>query len=120
LIAGKNGSKLQEASETEKTYVNSAGRGRLVFKRVNMQALVISLTNTLGTPAIDKTGLTGFYDFSLEWTDPLSRPANGAQPIDGPPDIFAAVQDQLGLNLEMKKGPVEIVIIDHIEKASGN
>ncbi|HWD98623.1 MAG TPA: TIGR03435 family protein [Bryobacteraceae bacterium] len=71
LIAGKNGSKLQEASETEKTYVNSAGRGRLVFKRVNVQALVISLTNTLGTPVIDKTGLTGFYDFSLEWTGPI-------------------------------------------------
>lgn len=121
LIVGNSGSKMQEARDAEKTYVSAVGKGHLICTRMNMLGLVITLSNMLGTPVIDKTGLTGFYEFSLEWTDPLSRPANGsAQPLDAPPDIFAAVQDQLGLKLEARKGPVEIVVIDHIEKASEN
>lgn len=121
LSMGNSGSKMQEARDTEKTYVSAVARGHLVCTRINMLGLVIMLSNTLGTPVIDKTGLTGFYDFSLEWTDPLARPANGsAQPADAPPDLFAAVQDQLGLKLEAAKGPVEVVVIDHIEKASEN
>lgn len=112
---------MQEAKDTEKTFVSYVGRGHLVCTRMNMLGLVITLSNTLGTPVIDQTGLTGFYDFSLEWTDPLSRPANrSAQPNDAPPDLFAAVQDQLGLKLEARKAPVDIVVIDHIEKASEN
>jgi uncharacterized protein (TIGR03435 family) len=112
---------MQPAKDTEKTYVNAPGRDHLIFTRVNMPGLVIMLSNSLGAPVIDKTGLTGFYDFSLEWTDPLARPASGnPQPVDAGPDIFTAVQDQLGLRLEPGKGAVEVVVIDHIEKASEN
>jgi uncharacterized protein (TIGR03435 family) len=87
-----------------------------------MLALIITLSNTLGTPVHDETGLAGFYDFSLQWTDPLSqRTGNGVQPpADSPPDIFRAVQEQLGLKLDPSKGPVEILVIDHIEPASEN
>jgi uncharacterized protein (TIGR03435 family) len=75
----------------------------------------------LGTPVQGETGLTGFYDFSLEWADPLSqRPGNGVQQPAESPDIFRAVQEQLGLKLDGKKGSVEILIIDHIEKPSEN
>ncbi len=113
LVPGRNGPKMQEAGQAEKTNVSFPRGGRLVCKRINMPALVIVLTNTLGIPVVDKTGLKGFYDFSLEWTDALAKPANGsAPPADAPPDIFAALQDQLGLRLEAKKGPVEVVVVD--------
>jgi uncharacterized protein (TIGR03435 family) len=122
LVVGKNGSKMQEAKDNEKTYISSAGKGHLVCTRMNMLGLTITLSNMLGTPVHDETGLTGFYDFSLDWTDPLSqRPGNGVQqPADSPPDLFRAVQEQLGLKLDGKKGPVEILVIDHIERASEN
>ena len=122
LVAGKNGSKLQEAKEAEKTYASFVGKGHLVCTRVNMLGLTITLSNTLGTPVHDETGLTGYYDFSLEWTDPLSqRPGGGVpEPANSPPDIFRAVQDQLGLKLNAGRGPAEILVIDHIERASEN
>ena len=71
LVIGKNGSKMREAGENEKTYVNAVG-GRLVCTRVNMLGLVITLANRLGAPVQDETGLTGFYDFTLEWRDPAT------------------------------------------------
>jgi uncharacterized protein (TIGR03435 family) len=113
--------KMRQAKEDEETYVSSAGRGRLVATRINMLGIVIFLANHLGGPVRDETGLTGFYDFSLEWSDPMSqRPGGGAQPDDSAPDIFRAVQEQLGLKLNATKGPVEILVIDRIERPSEN
>jgi uncharacterized protein (TIGR03435 family) len=122
LTIGKNGPKMQEAKDSDKTYASFAGKGQLVCTRVNMLGLVIVLSNALGGPVRDETGLTGLYNFSLDWTDPLSsrRPGNAQQAVDSPPDVFQAVQDQLGLKLIAKKGPVEILVIDHIEKSSEN
>jgi uncharacterized protein (TIGR03435 family) len=116
LVVGKNGLKMQEAKEGEKTLANRVGPGHLVFTRTNMLGLIITLSNTLGNPVIDKTGLTGFYDFKLDWTDPLWQRSGN----DSLPDLFGAVQDQLGLKLDAGKGPAEVLVIDHIERASEN
>ena len=72
----------------------------------------------LRRPIIDRTGLTGTFDFHLEWTPdqatvPQSDDATG-------PSIFTAVQEQLGLKLEPAKGPVEVLVIDHVERPSEN
>lgn len=78
-----------------------------------------ALSNFLRAPVRDSTGLAGQYDIDLHWvqTDDSVRPA---EDISGP-DIFAAVEEQLGLKLEKKKGPVEILIVDHLEKVpAGN
>lgn len=122
LVVGKNGSKMQEAKEGEKTFANVVGPGHLVFTGMNMLGLVITLSNTLGNPIIDKTGLTGFYDFKLDWTNPLwQKPGKNSEQLnDSLPDLFGAVQDQLGLKLDAGKGPAEIVVIDRIERASEN
>ena len=67
----------------------------------------------------DKTGLTGKYDFTLEWTPDDAPPAmtGGAPPPDaGGPSLFTALEEQLGLKLEPQKGPVDVVVIDHIER----
>ncbi|HEX6896713.1 MAG TPA: TIGR03435 family protein, partial [Bryobacteraceae bacterium] len=93
-----------------------------------------TLSNQLGRPVLDRTGLTGHYDFKLEYTpdpgQPGGGPFGGAPPPPGvqappPPDpngpsIFTALQEQLGLRLESTKGPVEMIVIDSVEKASEN
>jgi uncharacterized protein (TIGR03435 family) len=69
----------------------------------------------LHTPIVDKTGLTGTFDIHLEWTDD----ADTADTSVGTP-IFTALREQLGLKLESAKGPVEVLVIDHIGKPSAN
>ena len=91
-------------------------------------------SSILGQPVVDNTGLTGRWDFTLKWTPderqaPMFKGAEGSQPgtaggtsapeLSGP-SIFTAVQEQLGLKLESEKGPVDILIIDHVEKPSEN
>jgi uncharacterized protein (TIGR03435 family) len=68
------------------------------------------LSNELDRPVIDKTGLTGRFDLHFEWN---RHPIPGAT---AGPSIFAAVQDQLGLQLESQRGPAETLFIDHVEK----
>lgn len=76
-----------------------------------------SLSFFLQRSVLDKTGLLGRYDVELEWT-PESRPQSASS--DAPPSIFTAVQQQLGLKLEPAKGPVEMLVIDHVESSSEN
>jgi uncharacterized protein (TIGR03435 family) len=70
----------------------------------------------LGRSVVDKTGLTGEYDFTLSWT-PEDRESSGDPSVS---PIPAAIQQQLGLKLESGKAPVEIIVIDHAEKPSVN
>jgi uncharacterized protein (TIGR03435 family) len=78
-------------------------------------------------PVIDKTGIIGRFDirvkFSREGTAlegiRLNGPSHTADPA-GPPSIFVALQEELGLKLESGRGPVDTLVIDHIEKPSGN
>ena len=73
--------------------------------------------SSVGRIVVDKTGLVGSYDWSLDWTpenvDSTSADANQ-------PGLFTALQEQLGLKLVPTKGPVEVVVIDHIELPSAN
>jgi uncharacterized protein (TIGR03435 family) len=135
LVVGKSGSKLQESQMKE----GNAGRGRMMMGRgqfsgqgVALQMLTQSLSSQLGRPVIDRTGLKGNFDFKLEWTpDPgqSGGPFGGGPPpgADAPPppdpngpSIFTALQEQLGLRLESQKGPVEMLVIDKVEKPSEN
>ncbi|MGA2143354.1 MAG: TIGR03435 family protein [Bryobacteraceae bacterium] len=85
-----------------------------------MRVFVDMLTPHLRLPIVDATGLTGRYDFDLTWTDlPSSpeRPPSSDAPLDAPaPSLLVAVEDQLGLRLVQKNGPVTMLVIDHIEK----
>jgi uncharacterized protein (TIGR03435 family) len=87
-----------------------------------------SLPPFVGRPVFDKTGLTGYYDFTLKWapapgsdTLPFGLPPGGVPDAPPPadpdaPSIFTAVQEQLGLKLESARGPVDVIVIDRIEK----
>jgi uncharacterized protein (TIGR03435 family) len=86
---------------------------------VSIRELCWALSLIIGRPVLDRTALTGFYDFKLEWTtDPrLSFPVEGgdAPPTLEGPTIFNAIRDA-GLKLESRRGPVEVMVIDSIEK----
>jgi uncharacterized protein (TIGR03435 family) len=121
------------------------GRARLVGRQQTMLDLANRLTAQLSRPVTDATGLTAKYDFTLTFStkgmNPPAGPtgqgaggmmvsvapqppsgATGGAPMPGlpeadtPADLFRAVKEQLGLTLEAKKGPVELIVIDHIEK----
>jgi len=76
---------------------------------------------------VNQTGLAGKYDFTLKWTPDETQFASFGVRIppptdnaDAPPDLFTAVQQQLGLKLEPTKAPVDVLVIDHVEKPSEN
>lgn len=77
-----------------------------------IKGLTETLSNVLGRPVTNETGLDGPYDYKLEWT-PEGSDAGG-------PSIFTALTEQLGLRLESKKGPVQVFVIEKIEKPSEN
>jgi uncharacterized protein (TIGR03435 family) len=96
-------------------------------RNVTMALIATTLTGVgnLGKPVLDQTGLTGKYDFLLEFA-PDRRPAPGAgtdasAPLDtAGPGIEEALKQQLGLKLESTKGPVDVWIVDHVEHATEN
>lgn len=88
------------------------------MKGVPLSNFVRNLGGMTGRFVIDKTGLTGPYDLDLQWT-PEPATAGGPQGPPGPGDgasLFAAIQEQLGLKLEAKRAPVEVVVIDSAER----
>lgn len=109
--------------------------GHLTGKKITIAQLLEPLSNSVGQIVVDKTGLTGKYDIDLEYTpDPgqFGAPGGpappgappGAMPFPAPdpngPSLFTALQEQLGLKLESQKGPVEMFVIDHVERPSEN
>jgi uncharacterized protein (TIGR03435 family) len=141
LAIGKNGFKLQEARPGA-TYPNGAGPGSMssssnwlaetmMFQAMPISGLARNLEARLGRPVLDKTGLTGNYDFTLKFAidrsqsqsvtgdSPNAQPAPGQIDPDAP-FLLEAIQKQLGLKLEPGKGPVEVIVIDHVERPSGN
>lgn len=118
LVVAKGGAKLGEVNDGGTT-INS-WRDHLEVQGSNSLALLAEvLADELGRPVVDRTGIAGRYHFTLKWTpdDAASAsPANSA----APPSIFTALQEQLGLKLEPQKGPVQVLVVDHVEMPSAN
>jgi uncharacterized protein (TIGR03435 family) len=98
--------------------------GTASFRSVRMDMIAQILTPYVGRPVIDMTGLTGYYNLTLKWTPeagggsmaPPGLPA-GTLPLDpDAPNLFTAVQEQLGLKLESARAPLDVVVIDRVEK----
>lgn len=108
--------------------LSSNGRMRLIAGAAPMERIVAMLSAQLSHPVNDLTGLTGKYDIVITYASLSSGPARTAGPdgsaateaVDPAPSIFEAVQQQLGLKLEQKKGTIDLFVIDHVEKPSGN
>jgi len=118
LVVAKNGPKLQPAKpdEPSKSSMSMGGSEQLTATAIQLSALATQLSYQLHSPVIDKTGLTGAYDITLQWTPDQAT----ASPDSPGPSIFTAVQEQLGLKLVPSKGPVETLVIDHAEPPTEN
>ncbi len=90
----------------------SGGNGRLRFAGLNSTMIAQSFTQLAGRMVVDRTGLSGQWDFELTFTSQVR--ADAANP--DVPDFFTAIQEQLGLKLESTKGPVEMFVIDSVER----
>jgi uncharacterized protein (TIGR03435 family) len=143
LVVAKGGSKLKEATPGD-TYADGikgpdgvgragmirVGRGQLTAQAIPMTSLVNMLSQQLHRTVVDKTGLTGKFDVTMQWTedssDPMFKGNDGSQHQAEPapdatgPSIFTALQEQLGLKLQSAKGPVETLVIDHVEMPTEN
>ncbi len=144
LLIAKNGPKLKKATPDPPPDANDAGggnpgaplkkdvegypmlrrgmtmaitgdRARLANK-AHMDWLVDMLASQTGRPVVDATGLTDEYEFTLSWIP--QPPGAGPAIVEDPagPDLFAALQEQLGLRLEPKRAPMEVLVIDRAEK----
>jgi len=101
-------------------------RGVLEMSGCPMEALASSLggmaRGDLGRKVVDKTGLKGHYDFKLNWTPMMTTsPAAATNGVDtGGPSVFTAVKEQLGLELKPVTGPLDTIVIDHVEMPAEN
>ncbi len=146
LVVAEGGPKLKEASAG---YMNPNGingpegphpqmgrmmngPGELTDQGASMAPLAEQLSWQLGRTVLDKTGLTGNYDFSLRWkpgeSDGGMTKLVGGQPAadstsssdSSGPSLFTAIQEQLGLKLELQKAPMQVLVIDQVEKPTEN
>lgn len=85
---------------------------------------LMTMMGNLGRPVVDQTGLSGTFDFVIEWTPEVNNglaPGADAEPLDAAgPSFLDALKNQLGLKLESRKAPAEFLVIDHVERPSGN
>jgi uncharacterized protein (TIGR03435 family) len=114
LVVSKGGLKIRE-SAPDTIYSMRNGMGSMTAIAMPMSIFVTWLSGTARHPVIDKTGLSGAYDFKLEWTDDGTAADGSRAPL-----VQTAIQEQLGLKLESRKGPVDILVIDHAERPTEN
>jgi uncharacterized protein (TIGR03435 family) len=93
------------------------GQHAETLKNTPVSELALILQFHVERPVVDQTGLTGRYDFHLIWTADESR-----APTDGSaaPNLFTAIQEQIGLKLEPVKAPADVLVIDQVERPSAN
>lgn len=117
LVVAKNGPRLETPSETTHGYSQFGGSNGVVkWANSPLTDLKFLLAKETGRPVVDQTGLTGKYDFTLEYT-PLARAETDES---GRPPIFTALEEQLGLKLVATKQPVEVLVIDSFEHPTEN
>ncbi len=125
MVVDKNGAKLhltEATGDPGPNPFNMPGRGHLTGNQVTAAMLANVLSNQLRRSVQDETGLKGVFDFELEWEPDTDAQSAGVDDASAPsadtrtgPSIFTAIEEQLGLKLEPRKGPVEVIVIDHIE-----
>lgn len=107
MTPAKTGPKLRDAVDGSDGSKNHNWLNSIISNRMAMPTLATLLSRFTRETVIDMTGITGSYEISLEW----SRDDDGEKP-----SLYAAIQQQLGLKLEQRKGPIEVLVIDRAEK----
>lgn len=131
LTVAKNGSKLTPSdSKGTVPALLFRGLGNLPGRNATMEEFAgVMQSAVLDRPVVDQTGLKGRFDFQLRWTPDETQfgALRGPGPLppspeaaDAPPDLFTAIQQQMGLKLESTKAPTDVLVIDKIERPSEN
>jgi uncharacterized protein (TIGR03435 family) len=121
LVIGKDGSKLEPTKQEGVPPGTMRSATQIVGRAGTMQMLATVLTNWLGRPVEDRTGLTGNYDYILSYArDPDPLGDHPAPDAPGAPSLITALQEQLGLKLESARGSIETLVIDRAQKPSAN
>lgn len=132
LVVAKSGPKLPPAGDSSDFVFGRNGSGDRTLKAQNatLADLAQGLASILGMPVIDRTGIDGRFDLSLQWTpDSAHEPALSKEGMPAPPPpsdatsgpgIITVLQEKLGLKLEARKVPVEVIVIDRATRPSGN
>ena len=122
ITVGKGGQKIAPSAgdPTDPPSENENSNGGVVTMRMtnmSMGEFAPDLGYFVGRPVVDQTGMAGRYDLQLKWTADESK-----APVDGsaPPGMVTAIQEQLGLKLEPVKAPVEVLVVDAVERPSAN
>jgi uncharacterized protein (TIGR03435 family) len=113
ITLAKSEPKIRPVEDTGGRNADTGG-DRFKMEQVSMAQFAGQLTGRLGQPVEDATRLKGVFTFNLTYTPERGLDENSAQ--DSGPSIFTAVQEQLGLKLEARKIPVEILVVDHCER----
>jgi bla regulator protein blaR1 len=120
LVVAPHGAKLTETKNHDAFKVVSSGRTGKVERpdlidaeNASMAMFAAWLANAYRCPVLDQTGIKGDFDFKFEYASDTSEPDTG-------PSLFSVIQEQLGLKLVSIKAPIEILVIDHVEKPSPN
>jgi uncharacterized protein (TIGR03435 family) len=117
LVVAKGGPKLKQPSPDERSGSQfAAATGKVKWANAPLTNLKFLLSQEVGRPVVDKTGLTGKYDFTLEYA-PAARAATDET---GKPSVFTALEEQLGLKLVSSKEPIDVLVIDSIEQPTAN
>jgi uncharacterized protein (TIGR03435 family) len=117
LVVTKNGPKLHPAKDADPSF-GPAG-GELVFRNFSMPDLADRLSSRpfrLDLPVLDRTGLDGRFDFALKLASTPDELKHTLEGMEQGPSIFVFFQDQLGLKLESRKGPIETLIVESAER----
>jgi uncharacterized protein (TIGR03435 family) len=113
-------------------FTRSSRNGSLTGPKVEIRDMAWMLPRLMDRPVTDKTGIAGYFNIDLRWTIRTGSELAVTDGREAGPDrrevgpaaqgltIFAALEQQLGLKLEAKRGPIEILVIDHVERPSGN
>jgi len=115
LAVAKGGAKVK-VSETKGTNIG-LGRDHISDQGCTMAVLADQLARVVGRVVVDKTGMSGRFDFALQWTP---EDSTAAQTDTSAPSIFTAIEEQLGLKLESVKAPVPVLVVDRVEMPSAN
>ena len=121
LTVAKGGPKLKKTesdpnSLPDQSGGNDSGVRRMKFTNNTMEELALGMQFYLDRPVVNKTGLPGKWDFDLAWTYDDTRLTDP----NAPPGLFTAVQEQLGLRLDAVKAPVDVLVVDSVERPGAN
>jgi uncharacterized protein (TIGR03435 family) len=117
LVAAKSGPKLHKAEPGSNTSMQGEN-GAFVFQGTSMPQFAedLSTLSQVDRPVLDRTGIPGVFDFNLKFGESNEEIKRAFIAGDGA-SIFTLIQEQLGMKLEARKGPIEMLVIDRVERA---